>query len=112
MDRKSYAIGLLSLSAVILTTALLVAPTNAVPVGTVVRDRDFTMMTASVQGGGDALYILDNRRGMMAVFTYDNASQSLRLRAAEPISNAFGGAAAGGGAGGAGGAGGNAPRRQ
>lgn len=89
MDRKTYAIGILSLMATVMATALLVTPTSAGPVGSVVRDRDYTMVTASVQTGGDALYIMDNRRGLVAVLTYDNATRGMRLRAAEPIRNAL-----------------------
>lgn len=93
MDSKSYAIGILSLTATVIATALLVSPTNAGPVGTVVNsDRDFSIATARVQNGGDALYIMDKRRGLMAVLTYDPNTQALRVRASEPVANAFGGA--------------------
>jgi hypothetical protein len=72
-------------------TALLLTPSLAPagPVGTVVRDRDYTMVTAASQTGGDALYVIDNRRGLIAVLTYDNNSRSMSLRASAPVSDAF-----------------------
>lgn len=93
MDRKTYTIGILGLMATVMGTALLVTPSKApaIPVGTVSRDRDFTLMVANVQTGGDAVYVVDSRRGMVAVFTYDNNARSLALRAAAPVSDAFAG---------------------
>jgi hypothetical protein len=110
MDRKTYTIGILSLMATVMGTALLVAPSpsGGAAVGVVARDRDYSLMTAATQLGGDAIYVLDNRRGLMAVFTYDNNTQSLKIRTAEPLSNAFPQAAPGGNAPAPGGA---APRR-
>jgi hypothetical protein len=54
-----------------------------------IKDRDYQVVTARVQTGGDGVYILDNRTGMLGVFTYDPASRRLTGRAAQPIMNAF-----------------------
>lgn len=98
MDRKTFTAGVLGITATIMATALLVGPipTRAAPAGVVVRDRDFSMLTAQLATGGDGVYVMDNRRGLLAVFTFDNASRSLRLRAAAPMSRAFPGGGAGG----------------
>jgi hypothetical protein len=103
MDGTKYTIGMLTLTATVMATALLVTPTNAGPVGTVVNtDRgDYSVATARIQTGGDALYIMNNRRGLMAVMVYDNTAKEMRTKAVAPVSDAFGG--------GAGGAGGNPP---
>lgn len=92
MDRKTYAIGILSLCATVMATALLVTPTSAGPAGVAVNSErgDFSVVTARVQSGGDAIYIMDKRRGVMAVLTYDPNSQGLRVRASERVENAFG----------------------
>lgn len=95
MDRKTYTLGILTVTATILFAALLFAPPTPVNAqvagasGVVARDRDYTLLTAPIEGGGDALYIMDNRRGNLVVFTYNNSAKSLTLRAAEPIANAF-----------------------
>lgn len=100
MDRKTYAIGILTVTASVLFSALLFAPSSTVYAqsaagasGVVSRDRDYTLLTAPIEGGGDALYVMDNRRGALVVFTYNNSSKSLTLRAAEPAANAFKGMA-------------------
>ncbi|MFN4243159.1 MAG: hypothetical protein ACK4PI_07970 [Tepidisphaerales bacterium] len=97
MNRTTFAIGILSLTATVMATALLVAPapTTAAPAGVVARERDFSMITANLSTGGDGLYILDHRRGVLAVFTFDNNSRTLRLRAAAPMARAFPGGGAG-----------------
>lgn len=89
MHSKTFTIGLLSLTATVMATALLVTPSAAIPAGVVVRERDYTLMTAAAGGGGDALYVVDNRRGLVAVLTYDNAARGLRLRASAPVARAF-----------------------
>lgn len=98
MNSKRYAIGILSLTATVMATALLVTPTNAGPVGTVVNtDRgDYSIATARIQTGGDALYIMNNRRGLMAVMMYDNTAKEMRTKAVAPVSEAFGAPANGG----------------
>jgi hypothetical protein len=55
-----------------------------------VKDRDYQVVTARVANGSDALYILDNRSGMMGVFVYQ-PGRGLELKGKEPIGNAFGG---------------------
>lgn len=97
MNRTSYALGILTLTATVMATALLIAPppSAAAPAGVVVRDRDYSMITAQLGAGGDGLYVMDHRRGVLAIFTFDNASRTLRLRAAAPLSRAFPGGGAG-----------------
>lgn len=92
ITRGTLGIVLLSVTAAVMSTLLLTDNSSAGPVGTqVMSDRgDFSVATARVQNGGDALYIMDKRRGLLAVFTYDNASQTLRVRASEPVARAFG----------------------
>jgi len=84
MSRKSFYIGLLSLSATLL--ALLnyfsAQPAQA---DLTIKDRDFSMVTAHSQTGSDALYVIDNASGHVAVFNYDPSARMLRLQAIRDV---------------------------
>lgn len=88
MDKKVFAIGILSLMALVLIIANAFAPQAAV--GQVsIKERDYSVVTARVQSGGDGLYIVDNATGLMAVFTYNPSSRSLEARAVRNVTDAF-----------------------
>jgi len=72
-DKKMFAIGVLSLTAAVLLIGNYFAPQPAMATSTI-KDRDFSMVTAAVQTGGDAVYVLDNRRGRVAIYAYDPSS--------------------------------------
>lgn len=76
MDKKLFIIGLLSLSAVILFAANLLQPTQAHG-GLVVKDNDYTAVTARTNRGAEALYILDNKTGMMVVMSYEPSRKAV-----------------------------------
>jgi hypothetical protein len=86
MDRKLLAICILTISAVALMIANFVTPTAA---DTAVNSHDYQMVTAHLQGGGDALYMVDNRTGLLAIFTYDPGSRSIQPRTLRPVSDIF-----------------------
>ena len=87
MKRQNIAIVLLSLTAALLLAAhVLVQPAEA---GEVIKDRDYQVVTAKISTGGDGLYIMDNRTGQVAVFTYDPASRGLRARQVRNVADAF-----------------------
>ena len=72
IDGKSVAIGVLTLGAIILGLAHLGSDSNRATSGTDhQRARNTRSVTARVAQGGDGLYLVDNRTGLMAVFTYD-----------------------------------------
>jgi len=54
-----------------------------------VKERDFTLVTSRMTQGGEGLYIVDNRTGMVAVFSWDNAARTIALRALRPVTDAF-----------------------
>lgn len=56
-----------------------------------VKDRTYQVVTARIQSGGEALYVTDNRTGMIAVFSYDPASRQVALRAVGHVADAFAG---------------------
>ncbi|QOV90310.1 hypothetical protein [Humisphaera borealis] len=89
MDKKLFTIGVLSVSAVVLFAANLLQPRTA-QAGLVVKDNDFTAVTARTAQGGEALYILDNRTGNMVVMNYDpNRRAVVPMTAPRSIMDAF-----------------------
>jgi hypothetical protein len=87
-DKKTFAIGILCLTATLLLLGNYFAPTPAIAT-TTIKDRDFSMVTAAQQTGGDALYLLDNRSGKVAVYAYDPQRREIRPRAAGEMTALF-----------------------
>lgn len=88
MNTKSYAVGVLSLSAVMLFVANILFPSNAGAAFSI-KDRDYSAVTAHQQQGDDALYVMDNRSGMMIVFNYDPTHKALVPRDRRSVPDAF-----------------------
>ena len=88
MNRQNLGIGILSLTAAVLVAAHWFAPASA-DANVAIKDRDYQVVTAKIQTGGDGLYIMDNRTGQIAIFTYDAASRSVRARAVRNVGDAF-----------------------
>jgi len=89
MNKNTFTITLLSLTATALFVANLLMPPRA-SANFVEKDRDYTAVTANLIAAGDeGLYIMDNRSGQMALFSYDPSRKSLVLRDIKPIMNAF-----------------------
>ncbi|HEY2587743.1 MAG TPA: hypothetical protein VGI81_18495 [Tepidisphaeraceae bacterium] len=89
MDKKTFTLGILSLTAVLLFVANLVIPPRQAEANFVVKDRDYQAVTALYQANDEALFVLDNRSGQMACFTYNPQQKSLALRDLRPIMSAF-----------------------
>ena len=70
MDRKTFAIGILTLTAVILFIAQFL-PVRPAMANDSIGDRDYQLVTVRTQQGGDALYVFQRRSGMVAVFNWD-----------------------------------------
>lgn len=87
MDRKLISICILTLSAV----ALMIAnfATEPAKAEVAVNSRDYQMCTALMQNGSQGLYVLDNRTGLLAIFSYDNNSRTVRPRAVRAVADAF-----------------------
>ena len=88
MSNKSFAIGILSLTAIVLFVA------NFMPIQTVradeaIKERDFTVVTSRINQGGEALYICDNRTGQMAVFTWEAGQRQILLRDLRQVTELF-----------------------
>jgi hypothetical protein len=87
MDRKLLAICILTITGVALMIANFVTPTARADMA--VNSHDYQLVTAGLQGGGEALYIVDNRTGLLAIFTYDAGSRSIMPRTLRPVSDVF-----------------------
>ena len=88
MDRKLFGIGVLTITAAVLFIAQFI-PMRVAQARDAIKDRDYTLVTSRIQTGGEGLYIVENRTGMMAVFTWDATSRTVKLRAVRPIVDAF-----------------------
>ena len=89
MQRQNVSIAILTLTAVVLGAAHVLVQPQRSEANTVIKDRDYQVVTAKIMTGGDGLYILDNRTGQIAVFTYDPASRGVRARAVRNVADAF-----------------------
>ena len=77
IDKKTFTIGVLAVMAMVLLAANLMLPEPATA-AVAVKDRDYTAVTGRTTKGGEALFLTDNRTGLMAVFVYDPNTRSLR----------------------------------
>ena len=84
MDRKLMMICILTISAIALMIANFATPTHA---DQVVGTRDYQLVTARINGGGEGLYLLDNRTGILAVLTYDQNTRALTPRVIRSMSD-------------------------
>lgn len=87
-NNANLSIALLSVTALLLAAGHWFLPASA-RAEEVVKERDYQVVTARVQQGGDGVYILDNRTGLLAVFTYDPATRAVRPRQVRQVSDAF-----------------------
>ncbi|CAA9376032.1 MAG: hypothetical protein AVDCRST_MAG64-313 [uncultured Phycisphaerae bacterium] len=87
MDSKTYGIGILTLTATALLIANLFSPSPVIGEEAVAND-DMQAVTARTVKGGDALYLLDNGSGKVAVFMVDPRN-GLQLMAVEDVQTGF-----------------------
>jgi hypothetical protein len=87
MDKKTFAIGVLFVTAVI----LLVANSFTVPQAQAysIKDRDYQLATTAATEGGDSLYITDNRTGLVAIFGWDPGARKIVLRDRKSLADMF-----------------------
>ena len=88
MDRKTFAIGILSVTAVMLFIGQFL-PVRTAVAGDSVGDRDYQITTSRTQQGGDALYIFQRRTGVVAVFSWDPGDRRVKLRAVRSVQDAI-----------------------
>ena len=100
VDNKTFAIGVLTVTAAILMVAVVNKPREA-QAAEVVRGRDYSCVTARLAQGDDGLYVVDGKTGLMAVFVYNPGRRLIEPKAVKPVADAFAGGAGGPGDGGA-----------
>jgi hypothetical protein len=88
MKNSSFNIGLLSVTATLLAVGIYFAPRQADALMTI-KDRDFSMVTANSQQS-DTLYVLDNRTGKVAVYSYDASRRVVAPKVAGDMADIFG----------------------
>jgi hypothetical protein len=89
MERKKFTIALLTATAAMLGAAHWLIPQPSAQAIMAIKDRDYQAVTARIQNGSDALYLLDNRTGQVAVFVYDPGARGVRPMAVRNIADAF-----------------------
>jgi hypothetical protein len=92
MDKKTFAIGTLSITALLLFLINLV-PMPAPARADVIKDRDYQAVTAPIKQGGDGLFVIDNRTGKIGVFAYDNSRKGIVSLDIQDVTTAFAGKA-------------------
>ena len=88
IDKKSFVIGALCATAVLLLAANLMLPDPA-SAAVAVKERDYTAVTGRTTKGGEALYLTDNRTGLLGVFAYDSGRGAITTVAVRAVSDAF-----------------------
>ena len=99
IDKKSFAVGVLSLTAIVLFVGNLMLPESATA-AVAIKERDYTAVTGRTTKGGEALYLTDTRTGLLGVFVFDPGKRAITAVAIKPVAEAFTGRGPGGGAGG------------
>ena len=88
MDKKTFGIGILSITGALLLIACLL-PAKQADAAFSVKDRDYQVITVPSVGGGDTVYVVDNRTGLMAVLLFDNRARVLRPKQVRAVQDAF-----------------------
>ncbi len=76
--RQRITVAILSLSAAALLVAHFQIGKPALAQQAIIG-RDYSLVTAPVVRGDDGLYVLDNRTGMIALFTWDTRTRSITV---------------------------------
>jgi hypothetical protein len=91
MNKKTYAIGIMAVTACLLLLANILFQQPGAKAADAVKDRDYQLVTAHSQQGGDVLYVVDNRTGQVACFAWDPASRTIVFKDGGSVDKAFGG---------------------
>jgi hypothetical protein len=88
MQKQTWTIAILSLTALILLLATYVTAPPALA-ATVIKDRQYQACTATTQQGGDGLYVLNNQTGILTFFSYDSTTRGVVPRATRQVAGLF-----------------------
>lgn len=88
-NSKLMTIGFLSLTALILFIAQFLPLQPQARAADSIKDRDFSLLSAKSSRGGETVYVVDNRSGQIAVFTWDAGGRRLAPAGAGNLADAF-----------------------
>ena len=92
LDKKTFWIGILTLSAAVLLAAHALQPTSLLPTAHAresVENNEYAMVTAEAPNGGEVLYVLNKRSGGLGLFTWDPQTRKPLPLDVKPIQAAF-----------------------
>ncbi len=90
MKAQKTAIRILATTAVLLLLAIIFIPKPATGEVVSLKQGDYLVGTHKFgSGGGDCLYIVDTRIGVVGFFAHDNQTRSITLRAVRPLADVF-----------------------
>ena len=78
IDKKTFWTGILTLGAIVLLAVTALQPGALLPTADArltLDNRDFAMATAEGVNGGEVLYVLDKRAGLLALVVWDNQTR-------------------------------------
>lgn len=78
IDKKTFWIGIMTVVAAVLLGVHALQPAAVMPSAharETVDSRDYAMATAEAANGGELLYILDKRSGLLALVAWDNQTR-------------------------------------
>lgn len=87
-SNNSLTIGFLSISALILFIAQFI-PVQQARGEEAIKDRDYSLVSAKSARGGETVYVVDNRTGQIAAFSWDAGARQLTPVAAGDLAGAF-----------------------
>jgi hypothetical protein len=87
MNSKSLSIGILSVTAVLLFLAqfMPIQPAQA----ETWKDRDYSLVTAKSNRSGEIVFVIDNRSGLVAALSWDNAARNFNVDGVGSVTKAF-----------------------
>lgn len=82
LDRKTFAIGVLSITAVMLIVGICVVvslPEPAIAIGQTDRGGDYLMVTSQFNTGTELVFLVDGAVGRMIAYAYNINSRTLQI---------------------------------
>jgi hypothetical protein len=89
MNSKNLSIAVLSITAMILFVAQFIPVQPAMAAQTTIKDRQYSLVTTTSQRGGDNVYLVDNRTGQLAVFSWDANTKSFVPKRLHSLADVF-----------------------
>lgn len=88
MNQKTFTIGVLSVTALILSIAQFLPVQPAMAQNTI-RDRNYSLVTARASNGGDVVYVIRNNTGQIASFVWDTSKRALVVSSIRNMTDVF-----------------------